>query len=203
MLCRECLEKRFDPANLLFDPNPLDIILPDGILMIHSLWKFDKGGTLQDVLHKLKYDHMRPLGVTLGSRLGLELKKHPAFTEIIQQEKPVLVPIPLHDKKLRIRGYNQARAIADGISKSIDISLLPMGTIARVKNTRTQTGFTMKERLNNVDKAFEVRNNDALAGRHAVIVDDVITTGSTTFELANTLFDAGVTSCSVVTVAQA
>jgi len=202
-ICDRCIEHKFQLANPEFERTTADTILPDGILFQHALWRFDKAGSLQDLLHQLKYRHLYILGLQIGMILGRNLKQSPHFKQIKSNGHVQLVPVPLHSFKFKQRGYNQAEAIAKGMSKIINLPVMDEETVIRKKNTRTQTGFSMQRRLRNVDGAFELIKKDKVLDRHQLIIDDVFTTGATTFELARTLLDGGAESVSIATVAQA
>ena len=98
----------------------------------------------------------------------------------------VIIPIPLHKKKQQIRGYNQSEWIARGIAA---VTGIPIDTelILRKKNTETQTRKSVFERRDNVEGIFELQHPETLAGKHILIVDDVLTTGSTTLACASCL----------------
>lgn len=202
-ICDHCIEHKFQPANPDYNRTTGDTILPDGILFQHALWRFDKAGTLQDVLHRLKYKHLYKLGVQLGMILARNLKQNPYFTRVEQSKSIQLLPVPLHSFKLKKRGYNQAEAVAKGVSKIITLPILDEDAVIRQKNTRTQTGFSMQRRLRNMEGAFTLGKKQKVKDTHLLIIDDVFTTGATTFELARTLLKGGVESLSIATVAQA
>ena len=102
----------------------------------------------------------------------------------------VIIPIPLHKKKQQIRGYNQSEWIARGITA---VTGIPIDTesILRKKNTETQTHKSILERRDNVEGIFELQRPEALVGKHILIVDDVLTTGSTTLACASCLVKSG------------
>ncbi len=199
-VCTHCTSSRFEVANPLGRQVSSDTLLPEGVILQHALWNFDKGGFLQDLLHSLKYHRLTGVGIDLGIVLGKSLKHNPFF---IFDENSILVPVPLHPSKKRMRGYNQARFIANGVSKATDISICLSKDVIRVKNTKTQTGFSLEKRRENINEAFIVRNKDAVKDKLCIIVDDVFTTGATAFELADTLLSAGAGKIMIITVAQA
>lgn len=184
LLCPFCSEHAFDVAN----PQRLDTcsveILPEFIRFQDAMWKYDKYGSLQELIIRLKYQGMAKLGMQLGTLLGYYLVENPAFRE---QETYVLIPVPLHPARKRKRGYNQARSIAEGVSRVTGISIINENAITRIRNTPTQTGLNYNKRMRNIRRAFKVNNPEGLNGCTPIIIDDVFTTGSTTFELAVTL----------------
>lgn len=199
-ICPDCVRDKFELANLEGKQVSSDTLLPEGIVLQHALWNFDKGGFLQELLHSLKYYRLTGVGVDLGVALGNNVKKNLFFKVT---ENSILIPVPLHSKKKKMRGYNQARYIAEGVQISTKIPICLKSAILRVKNTKTQTGFSLEKRRKNIDQAFEVRNKTAIRGKECIIVDDVFTTGATAFELANTLMDSGAKKIMIITVAQA
>ncbi len=198
-LCSTCLKSRFERTELREGNTTSDIFLPESISFQFALWNFDKGGFLQDLLHDLKYNQLSGVGVDLGKVLGSALVDH----NILEDDSWVIVPVPLHRKKKKKRGYNQARKIAKGVSMSTSCTLINQEVVTRIKHTATQTGFTLEKRNKNIANAFEVLNNAMLKNAACLIIDDVFTTGATTFELASTLINAGVRKIGIATVAQA
>lgn len=199
-VCQRCLVERFEESPTENKEGISSAILPEGVQFAYSMWRFDKGGYLQDLLHKLKYNQLQGVGTDLGKQLGSKLLEQSGFKK---NENWMLVPVPLHHKKERKRGFNQARIIAEGISKSTSIELISKGSIKRIKNTKTQTGFTLQKRNENIQKAFRVEAPSSIEDRSCIIVDDVFTTGATTFELANSMKQAGCRKIIIATVASA
>lgn len=198
-LCDRCRYGRFEPAE-----NPGDIILPGHVHHLHSLWVFDKGGSLQNLLHQLKYNYMRGTGVELGILLGQNFLKQ--SVEPLQKleffKNPVLIPVPLHKSKKRKRGFNQSAAIAEGVSRATGWPV-EAGSVVRVKRTSTQTGLNASQRSNNLKGAFVVNRSNLKQSATPLIVDDVFTTGATTFELSATLERSGFAPAVIMTVARA
>ena len=102
-----------------------------------------------------------------------------------------------------MRGYNQAYYIAKGISDVTNADIIPLKTVLRTKNTLTQTGFTLEKRRLNIENAFKIADLDAIQDKNIMIVDDVFTTGSTSFELASVLKASNCDKVGIATVAQA
>jgi ComF family protein len=183
-LCNWCAKGRFEYSDV-----DLNLILPDSVKLQFSMWKFDKGGYLQQMLHDLKYNYLQSVGVDLGGILAekfLELNQT-TLDEIFRHAEPIIVPVPLHKSKLRKRGFNQARALATGFAKKTGWQTIQMGTVVRVKRTKTQTGLSAEKRTENLRNAFLVKGKIDLEEKVPIIVDDVFTTGATTFELASAL----------------
>jgi predicted amidophosphoribosyltransferase len=107
----------------------------------------------------------------------------------------------MHSLRHRKRGYNQAAEIALGFSMVSGIPLIEENVVIRSRFTRSQTGFSQTRRAQNVRSAFTVQRPDCLLHRKVLIIDDVFTTGATTFELAQTLLEYRVAGCGIITVA--
>lgn len=195
MLCDFCLTTRFE-----MDRFSADEILPESVSYRFSMWQFDKSGYLQNLLHKLKYDHCTGIGVQLGHEAGRQLLKR---IIVENPESWILIPVPLHKSRYRKRGYNQSREISKGITEFSAIQLVDEHVVVRVRNTKTQTGLNSKERITNLSGAFQVLKPEYLKDFHCLLVDDVYTTGATTFELAQTLFKITGNPCGIVTLARA
>lgn len=202
MLCSQCLAEEFETAEN--DGSALEwLLMPEGIAMKHALWKFDKGSKLQDLLHDLKYKHLTGVGVDLGRQLGKSLVSRKSFTSLIDGRKVRLIPVPLHPRKFRKRGYNQAFYIAKGVNEVTRLPIIPFNTVVRVKNTSSQTGFSIQKRQQNMTGAFSLVNAAEISDTVCVILDDVFTTGATAFELATLLRSGGSGDIVIATVAQA
>ncbi|MFB6273030.1 MAG: ComF family protein [Salinibacter sp.] len=155
-----------------------------------ALWVFDKGGTLQAVQHALKYRNRPRYGVPLGRLMGEAFAaKHPAPDGVI--------PVPLHRTRKLERGYNQSQTLAEGAAEALDCSARP-DLLDRPHPTRSQTGLSRKERWRNVRDSFAAAP-DCADGRW-LIVDDVLTTGSTAVAAGQTLAEAGADSLFLVTL---
>jgi len=138
-----------------------------------ALFFFNKGSRYRHLLHKLKYKGKKYIGIELGRRLGLELK-----SAALYQTVDTVIPVPLHPKKQRRRGYNQSEQIAIGIAEATGWNL-DTQSVCRHEFTATQTRKSRLDRWRNVAEVFAVKRPSALQGKHVLLVDDVITTGAT------------------------
>lgn len=159
-----------------------------------SFLYFRKGSRYQRLVHFLKYKGLKELGPEIGNIFGQELLFSP-FDDV-----EVVVPVPLHPKKLQQRGYNQSEWIARGIAAAMQ-KPLSAANLQRVRFTPTQTRKTRFERWQNVEGIFAVENPEEFAGKHLLLVDDVVTTGSTLEAAAFTLLQAGAARVSIATLA--
>lgn len=133
---------------------------------------FDK--ELVDLIHGLKYQNKLAYARILGECLAERIQ--PGLVE-------AMIEVPLHSKRYRNRGYNQAELIAESLSKALSIPLIKH-SVKRIKDTPSQTHLNAKQRRNNLKGAFEVDSEKLSGLSHIAIVDDVITTGATMQSLA-------------------
>jgi ComF family protein len=157
---------------------------------------------LRELIHLLKYGGVRPAANVLGRMLAEAIAT-------IEPELPAdgvaVVPVPLHRKKLRQRGFNQAELIARAamkINQPGDRLRLCVGVLERKRETASQIGLTSHQRRENLRGAFAVARPEAVKGREVLVVDDVYTTGATVSECARVLRRAGATRVWVATVAR-
>jgi ComF family protein len=158
-------------------------------------------GGLREIIHLLKYEQMRPAAGLLGNLLAGAL----ARLESSGIQRPVLVvPVPLHARKLRQRGFNQSELIARSALKVWGRGRLELHArlLERRRETQSQTGLTRHQRRENIRGAFAVTRPAQVKGREVVLVDDVFTTGTTVSECARILRRAGASQVYVATVAR-
>lgn len=153
-------------------------------------------GHLQAHLHKLKFENRRTIARPLGSLLGRLLARRRI------SPRAVVVPIPLHGKRLRERGYNQAALLAEAVANVLDRPYLD-SVLVRRKETLAQARLTLQERQRNVQGAFLCVEPARVAKREVIVIDDVFTTGSTCTAAAMALLRAGAASVAVACVAVA
>lgn len=135
---------------------------------------FEREGNVQKLIHSFKYHGSKELAYELGRMAALEMAKRDHLYEGVD----LLIPVPLHPRKERKRGYNQSEQIANGIASVVH---KPVCTtiLYRVSDTPTQTHKTLYERHQNVEKQFSITTPGLLRGKHLLLIDDVITTGAT------------------------
>ncbi|MGI9104430.1 MAG: ComF family protein [Terriglobales bacterium] len=159
-------------------------------------------GGLRELIHLLKYDAVRPAANVLGRMLAEVIAD---IADAFGDRAPVILPVPLHQDKLRQRGFNQAELIARAALKLKPAALevkLNTSTLTRHRATESQTGLTPQQRRENVRGAFRVAGCDEIAGRDILLIDDVFTTGTTASECARVLRRAGAERVWVATVAR-
>lgn len=151
---------------------------------------------VQRIIHHFKYRGCPEIGTIIGLRFGELLKDIHPFDQV-----DVVVPVPLHSKKIRQRGYNQSEYFAEGLARSMQKPLVAQGII-RCRDTESQTRKNRYERYENLLETFVIDDN-LLAGKHVLLVDDVLTTGATIEACATVLLEGGVAKVSAVTIAKA
>lgn len=159
-----------------------------------SLFVFEKDKALQSLIHSIKYNkrflNAKFLGILISSELG---------EKIIEWNIDIILPIPLHHLKKAERGYNQSEFIVKGMSSKLKIPYTTR-VLTRVRYTESQTAFNLMDREKNISNAFKVRNKNKIISKNVLIVDDIITTGSTIRECGKALLESGgksVYACSV------
>ena len=160
-----------------------------------AFFAYNKGSNYQHLIHFIKYKGLKELGFETGRRFGIALSASPEFNSI-----DFVVPVPLHPKKQKLRGYNQSEWISKGISESLK---KPVSTdnLKRNLHTSTQTRKNRYERWENVENIFEVTRPEEFAGKHILLIDDVVTTGSTLESCAFQLLHIENVKVSIATLA--
>jgi len=158
---------------------------------------YNKGSRIKNLIHNLKYKGIKEIGYELGRIYGLSLKSSGFTTDM-----DLIIPVPLHPAKKHIRGFNQSEIISMGIA---DVTGLPVDSKSLCRNTisATQTKRSRYERWTNVEGIFQVIDSQTIKGRHILLVDDVITTGSTIESCTNELLRISGVKVSVVALAYA
>lgn len=177
-LCRNCAGKlvRFDAQH----PWRNNFISMGYINNSLSLYRFVKDTPIQHLLHSMKYEKMKSIGIVLGNEIARIIPLAIKFD--------IVTPVPLHTAKERERTYNQSEFISRGIMEIKQIPVLPK-LLSRNRFTKSQTKMDKFERIENVRGAFEInpKYQEFISGKNVILVDDVITTGSTILECARVL----------------
>lgn len=160
-----------------------------------SLAYFEDNGILQHLLHELKYKQNKRIGTYLGDMLGIELvNNHPWANNI-----DAIIPVPIHPQKQKLRGYNQSILIANSVSKKINKPILSDVLIKVIQN-KSQTKMGRLERVFNTQEVFEVQQKSLLKEKHILLIDDVLTTGSTIITCTEQLKQEPTCKVSVATI---
>jgi len=175
VLCLNCLADLPRTNYHLYLENPVFQIFigRTKIQLATSFCHFDKGGRLQHLLHQLKYKGNCRVGQKLGTLLGADLIQNTLYQDI-----DAIIPVPLHPKKEKKRGFNQSAEIGKGLSESMCRPLIE-GNLVRAINVASQTRKGRFERWENVSGIFRTKDGVGLTGKHLLLVDDVVTTGAT------------------------
>lgn len=162
-----------------------------------SYFRYRKGGDYRRILWRMKYEGRQDYAKAMGRLMAADLLRSGFFEGV-----DVLLSVPLHPDKQRRRGYNQSECIAQGVSAVTGIPL-SVGNVQRREFTETQTRKSPLQRWDNVDGAFVASDASAFAGRHVLLIDDVLTTGATLTACADTLEGVEGIRISVLTLAVA
>lgn len=149
---------------------------------------------LQEAVASLKYRHGQKLAEPLGRMLANHIRGKMGLVDSI-------VPIPLHENRLRKRGFNQAILLARVIGEELKIPVIENGLI-RKRDTTSQVGLSRNQRLNNILGAFFVPNREIIQGKRIILLDDVYTTGATAKEAQTTIYLAGAIEVKILTIAR-
>ncbi|OFY34634.1 MAG: hypothetical protein A2W91_16205 [Bacteroidetes bacterium GWF2_38_335] len=147
-----------------------------GRVYIHNAtayFYYTKKSRYQKLIHKLKYQGYKNIGLEMGKMLGKELLQSPSYKDL-----DAVVPVPMHPKKEKIRGYNQSEVIAQGVCESMGIELYGK-CLERVEMHDSQTKKNRTERWEGIKSDYRITDKYEIKGKHVLLVDDVITTGAT------------------------
>lgn len=206
--CRKCAqsisfitESRCPVCGIIFADSPAGNHLCGDCLKTKPYYTFARAalvyeGIILEAIHRFKYKRNLICGSVLSG-----LMADFDFPDMDWNSFDLIIPVPLHIRRLRERGFNQSLILARALGKKhrldVDFSLLK-----RRKLTLTQTGLDKKERERNIRSAFMVRHPEKLQGKNVILVDDVYTTGATLNECARTLRKAGTVRIAVITLAR-
>lgn len=193
-LCLVSLPKSNYHKNL---NNELSYVFGGRIPLQNALcfYVFEKSGRVQQLLHAIKYQNQKELAEYIGKLYAKDLMQNEVLKNV-----DVVLPIPLHAKKLKQRGYNQSEWFAKGIATGLNLKL-DSKLLIKVNSTSTQTNKKKFERWENVEGVFELQNSETLINKHVLIVDDVITTGATIEAAWQALKDVEGIKVSVLSIA--
>lgn len=158
---------------------------------------FTPGGTVQNLMHELKYNRRQEVGKQLGKGFGSQLRQSAHYKNV-----DALIPVPLTPERQWSRGYNQSEVLAEGMSITMDVPVLPP-ILGRLKSKVSQTKMGRAERLKNIMESFRLLDGEAIKGRHILLVDDVMTTGATLDACCHCLLEGAPASLRLGTLAMA
>ncbi|MFO0602524.1 MAG: ComF family protein [Polyangiales bacterium] len=156
---------------------------------------FEHGASLARAIYRAKYDGDPNLAVALGALLVETFEAPP-------EPDDAIVPVPLHPRRLRERGYNQARELARPLARHLRVPVLT-DVVERARDTPSQTRLDRAARRRNVADAFTVTRPEGVRGRRVLLVDDVVTTGATLASLRATILATGARSVRSVALSRA
>lgn len=199
VICTDC---RFNLPLTNFHLQPDNIVARQfwgkvNLEAAYGLYYFTKGGKIQNLMHHFKYRGMQQIGILLGNIAGGQLAKNDIFKTV-----DIIIPVPLHKKRLRQRGYNQSTCFANGLSEKLNAPV-DETNLVRTKATETQTHKSRFSRFENMQEVFAVIEPEKLKNKHVLLVDDVVTTGSTLEACAVQLLKIEGLRLSIATIAYA
>ncbi len=163
-----------------------------------AMYVFHKGSQVQHLLHQLKYRGRKDIGEYIGRSFANKLVE----VDSVIKGVDLIVPVPLHWKKLKKRGYNQCDSFAKGLSETMGIPWSSTA-IERIQENISQTKKKRIDRWENVAEIFSVKDETQLKGQHILLVDDVVTTGATAEACLNTILKVESTKVSFAAIAHA
>ncbi len=208
-VCSICGERLVSPFAFSADPGSIESgearcglcrRLEPPYVKATAYGSYDSG--LRELIHLLKYNQVRPAANVLGRMLAEAIQDlQPLFAE----HEILVVPVPLHARKQRQRGFNHSELIARAALKLKPAALglqMNASVLQRQRETRSQIGLSRHQRRENIRGAFVVAKPHEVNGREILVVDDVFTTGTTVSECARVLRRAGASNVYVATVAR-
>jgi ComF family protein len=160
-----------------------------------SFLYFSRGGGTQRLLHQIKYNNRPDLITTIGRWYGRQLLQSELWDGI-----DVIVPVPLHWRKQRKRGYNQSAVFGQGIAEILKVPCHPYA-LRRLTHDKSLTGMKRLERVETIGSSYVVAKPALVRGKQVLLVDDVLTTGATLESCANVLEEVPVATIRMVTIA--
>jgi ComF family protein len=199
LICTRCLLEMPKSYYHLEQDNPFYRKFRGRLAVKHvmTLFKFVKEGRVQQVLHALKYKQQPELGEMLGRVYGNDL-----LQADYKSSFDLIIPVPLHISRRRIRGYNQSEEFGKGLSQMLGVPC-DDSFMVRTEKSETQTKKTKLSRWENVSRIFKVTNPASVEEKRVLLVDDVVTTGATLEACGTALLGAGCTELSIACIAAA
>lgn len=197
IFCLECLQQLPETGYHLHEQNPFTSHFAGRVRLQAgaSFLYFSRGGGTQRMLHQIKYNNQPDLITVIGRWYGRQLLQAPLWQGI-----DAVVPVPLHWKKQRKRGYNQSAVFGEAIADVINTPCHARALL-RITHDRSLTGMNRLQRIQTIGSAFAVARPAQVKGKHILLVDDVLTTGATLEACALALEKLPVASIRMVTIA--
>ena len=196
LLCLKCLSSLPETNFHLHPNNPIEKIFWGRIPITNATaqYYFTKESMMQHLMHQFKYKGNKDIGRYLGKLMGWSLAASNRFSFV-----DALVPLPLHKSKEHKRGYNQATVLCEGISSVLNKPVL-RNVVVRPDQTETQTKKGRIPRWQSMEGKFKLTADNMLQGQHVLLVDDVVTTGSTLEACGNEILKAENVQLSIATL---
>lgn len=196
-LCVHCLTQLPETGFLAKPGNPVEKIFYGRLPVQHagSAFYFNKDSLLQHLIIQLKYRANQTAGIYLGKILGNLILDAQRFNDI-----DIIVPLPLNEKKLFTRGYNQASLLARGVAEVLQKPVVE-NAVERIQFTETQTHKNRITRWQTMEGVFKVANESSLNNKHILLIDDIVTTGATLESCSNAVLQAENIQLSICTLA--
>ncbi|MEO0403277.1 MAG: phosphoribosyltransferase family protein [Bacteroidota bacterium] len=198
VLCFSCLNAldqhlAFDEMQSLIDLFPAELKV-DGV---YSLFRFSQESVIQNLLHRLKYRGDEEVGKWLGIYLARKIPVSHSKTETL------VIPVPMHPSKEKMRGYNQVEVIAEGLVSSFPSWKVEKNVLARSKGETSLTNLNRMERREETNRLYYLKDDSLIQGKRVLLMDDVLTTGATLIACAQLIKSANVESLFISAIAEA
>jgi ComF family protein len=195
-LCLRCLDALPQTHFHRYSNNPVEKLFWGRLPLVaaSASYYFTKASLMQRLMHQFKYKGQRELGLYLGEQMGNSFMQTNRFSSV-----DALIPLPLFMVKERARGYNQAAVLCEGIAAVFQKPVFAQNVI-RTAHTESQTQKNRIDRWQNIEGHFNVTDPERLAGKHLLLVDDVVTTGATLEACGRALLNVADVRLSVATL---
>ncbi len=188
LVCKACWAAFPKPA-----AGSIEVKQPPGIARVFSVWEYDE--KVEKIVHEVKFFRKFALSRRIGSELSQVFLSEPCL-----KKSDMIIPVPLHKSRQRERGFNQSELLCEVIGRQADAKI-EVSALRRVRQTKAQSKLNAAERAQNISGAFKVVKPELIRGKRVVLIDDVLTTGSTLSSCAGALLEAGAEKVYALTAA--